>query len=253
VDARRALETVTPAPSGDARVKIVALSDLHGYLPAIPSCDLLILAGDLCPDSYGDARKAREHPEVQEPWLRGPFSEWLESIPLPRERKIATWGNHDFVAQPEGAALRQQLPITIASDEAIEVLGLKIWISPWCNRLPGEWAFMRDAMDLARIYEGIPTATDLIVSHQPPKGYGDLELTAPGRFQHVGSIELLHALERVRPQALVCGHIHRSFGAYAHAGIPIHNVSVMDENYRPTHPLTVLHLSAQAGHQLDPT
>jgi len=225
-----------------SRVKIVAISDLHGYLPPIPPCDLLIIAGDLCPDSYGDARLAREYPEVQEPWLRGPFSDWIASVPLPRERKIATWGNHDFVAE-RGAAFGQDLPLTIASDAALDVLGLTIWISPWCNRLPGRWAFMRDPMDLAPIYAAIPAGTDLIVAHQPPREYGDLELTKPDVFEHVGSIELLDALERVRPQALVCGHIHRSFGAYAHDGIPIHNVSVMDEHYRPTHPLTVLDLA----------
>jgi hypothetical protein len=223
-------------------VKIVTISDLHGHLPSIPSCDLLIIAGDLCPDSYGDARHAREHPEVQAPWLRGPFREWLESIPLPRDRKIATWGNHDFVAQTAGVPRQDELPLTIARDETIAALGLQIWVSPWCNRFPGKWAFMRDPLDLARIYDTVPIGTDLIVAHQPPRGYGDLELTRPGHFQHVGSIELLQTLERVRPQALVCGHIHRSFGAYAHAGVPIYNVSIMDENYQPTHPLTLMDL-----------
>jgi hypothetical protein len=223
-------------------VKIVAISDLHGHLPPIPPCDLLIIAGDLCPDSYGDARQAREHPDVQEPWLRGPFSEWIASVPLPRDRKIATWGNHDFVAE-HGAAFARELPLTIAIDAALDVLGLTIWISPWCNRLPGRWAFMRDPKELAPIYAGIPAGTDLIVAHQPPRQYGDLEMTRPGGFEHVGSIELLDAVDRVRPQALVCGHIHRSFGMYVHQGISIHNVCVMDEHYQPTHPLTLLDLA----------
>jgi hypothetical protein len=223
-------------------VKIVAISDLHGHLPSIPPCDLLIIAGDLCPDSYGDARQAREHPDVQEPWLRGPFSEWIASVPLPRDRKIATWGNHDFVAE-HGVAFARELPLTIATDAALDVLGLTIWISPWCNRLPGRWAFMRDPKELAPIYAGIPAGTDLIVAHQPPRQYGDLEMTRPGGFEHVGSIELLDAVDRVRPQALVCGHIHRSFGMYVHQGISIHNVCVMDEHYQPTHPLTLLDLA----------
>jgi hypothetical protein len=223
-------------------VKIVAISDLHGHLPPIPPCDLLIIAGDLCPDSYGGARQAREHPDVQEPWLRGPFSEWIASVPLPRDRKIATWGNHDFVAE-HGVAFARELPLTIATDAALDVLGLTIWISPWCNRLPGRWAFMRDPKELAPIYAGIPAGTDLIVAHQPPRQYGDLEMTRPGGFEHVGSIELLDAVDRVRPQALVCGHIHRSFGMYVHQGISIHNVCVMDEHYQPTHPLTLLDLA----------
>ena len=54
-------------------MKIVAMSDLHGYLPEIPACDLLLIAGDICP-------LGNHKPAFQAEWLDTTFRRWLESL-----------------------------------------------------------------------------------------------------------------------------------------------------------------------------
>jgi Icc-related predicted phosphoesterase len=103
---------------------------------------------------------------------------------------------------------------------------------------------MKTPEELATIYAAVPAGIDILVSHQPPYGYGDIEHVGGGRLEHVGSHELLATLERTRPKALVCGHIHRAHGQFAHDGIPIFNVSVCDERYKLAHSATPIPLDA---------
>ncbi len=77
-------------------MRIVALSDQHGHLPEIPACDLLIIAGDVCPDRFGPFL-AMHHPEQQNAWFNRNVRPWLAKVPA--THKILTWGNHDWCGQ----------------------------------------------------------------------------------------------------------------------------------------------------------
>jgi hypothetical protein len=227
-------------------MRIVALSDQHGHLPAIPPCDLLIVAGDICPDRFGPAI-AMHAPERQQAWFDVTARPWL--VAAPATHKVLTWGNHDWCGQlcnftEDSPAVASAGNLQILVDEGTNLPGdhhpISIWATPWSNQFM-RWAFMKPPEELARIDAGIPAGIDILVSHQPPYGYGDLCANYnTGRIEHFGSRELLAAIERVRPKLVFCGHMHEGFGRYEHEGIPIYNVSVVDDRYRLVHEPTVV-------------
>jgi Icc-related predicted phosphoesterase len=240
-----------------ARMRIVALSDQHAFLPDIPPCDVLIDAGDICPDRLGSFL-AMHDPDRQKAWFNRNIRPWLAASPA--THKILTWGNHDWCGQAcdfrhDSPASASTTDLQIVVDEATRVpLGsaagtgegaseLTIWATPWSNQFM-DWAFMKQPMELAGVYAAIPAGIDILVSHQPPYGYGDAYTDVrSGRIEHLGSRELLGTIDRVRPKLVICGHIHGGHGRYERNGIPIYNVSVVDEQYRLVHPATVINFA----------
>ncbi len=214
-------------------MRIVAVSDLHGQFPPIPACDLLILGGDLCPDIFKDGRRkflARDHPELQDAWFRQDLMSWLC-----RQRigeVILTWGNHDFCGKlyPSGVT-EINSKIKLVVDATVEVGDLKIWMTPWSNQFM-DWAWMKPHQDLAEVYAKIPEDLDILVSHQPPYGCGDIYPSLEtGKFEHIGSQELHDAIEQKTPTRVVCGHLHGGHGRYDIGDTEVLNVSVLDEGY----------------------
>jgi hypothetical protein len=232
-------------------MRIIAVSDLHGLLPEIPACDLLIVAGDVCPDRFGPFMAAHD-PRQQQAGFDRNVRPWLAVTPA--THKLLTWGNHDWCGQmcsfesdsPRHASstelqilVDERTTVPMAS-QAVE--RVSVWATPWSNKFM-RWAFMKQPSDLEHVYAAIPDGIDILVSHQPPLYHGDRTFNADsGRVEHVGSRELLDAIERVRPRLVICGHVHGGFGRYEHLGIPIYNVSVVDEGYRLVNPPTVIDL-----------
>jgi Icc-related predicted phosphoesterase len=210
-------------------LRIAAISDLHGFLPEVPSCEVLLVGGDVCP--------VEDHAlDFQRRWLEGPFAEWLAGLDAGQVVGIA--GNHDFVAENE-PELMQSLPWTYLHDETTEAAGLKIHGAPWTVTFM-EWAFMKDEEELVAVWAEIPDDVEVLVTHGPPLGHGDLAVHG----LHVGSETLaarVAQLERLRLH--VFGHIHEAGGSRDTRGrTTIANVSYVDFDYRPAHPAAVFEL-----------
>lgn len=223
-------------------MRIICVSDLHGYLPTIPKCDLLIIAGDICPD-YSRLVGLEEGCYEQVRWLNTTFREWLEY--LPALNVVATLGNHDLFGPrldvPAG------LRWTLLVDEHLLIdptvphgcdpsLGsaerpLSIYGTPWSLPFGQGWAYMAHEPEISRYWDRIPENLDFLIVHGPPDKYGDKVTTG----QHVGSVSLLDRIKAVKPKFVICGHIHEDNGYFDGLGpkTAIINASQMDEHFAP--------------------
>jgi Icc-related predicted phosphoesterase len=205
-------------------MKVVAISDLHGFLPKTPECDLLLIAGDICP--YWDHRIP-----FQAQWLNTVFRHWLQDQPA--KHVVAVFGNHDLVGQ-EAPNLVPKLKWHLLQDQLVVIDGVRIYGLPWQRTFSNGWAFNLDEPELDKKYEAIPEC-DIIVSHGPPFGFGD---NVPGSVtrlpEQLGSKAFRKRIMGLPSMKLVVfGHIHEGRGVNSIGQTAIANVTHVDENYNP--------------------
>lgn len=200
---------------------IQPLSDLHGHLPDIPKCDLVLLAGDVCPTDDHSL-------EYQRDWMVGTFGPWMQSLPAQEIIWIA--GNHDFITQQEGfSKIAGSLPGIYLEDSGTVWGGVSFWGSPWINTIEfgGGWAWETDEKGMNRAFSAIPESVDVLLSHSPPYGYGDR--CQDGR--RVGSESLASHVERTSPLLVVSGHIHEDPGVRHLEQTTLVSCSQLDERF----------------------
>lgn len=211
-------------------MKLCLTSDLHGNLPDIPECDLLLIAGDLALDKFKANNYVFPDPTGQREWLYGPFAEWVNKLDC---RTLATLGNHDWV--------KHDWPHMVKVDQLVKTHAGNIWFSPWSG-LFGGWSYMLSEEQLTAYYAAIPKDVDILVTHGPPYGHGDKSYVTMigGGDPHVGSKALRDHIERTKPKLVVCGHIHGGYGSYKIGETDVYNVSLNDESYKPVNKPVVL-------------
>lgn len=211
---------------------IRAVADLHGHLPDIKPCDLLLVGGDSLP-MYS------HEPEYQREWCGDVFRPWLDSIDA---EVVGIGGNHDFIFQADPLVPRD-LPWHYADDRMVEIDGLKIWGHPWVPHLR-DWAFFADDPMMEYIVDEIPDDVDILLSHGPGLRMGSADRVVYG--EHVGCPSLTERVEQIKPKAFVCGHIHEGNGFYRltvdDGFVPVYNVAHMDKQYRPVNPVVEIRI-----------
>jgi Icc-related predicted phosphoesterase len=205
-------------------MKIVGVSDLHGILPVIPPCDLLLIGGDICPLEDHDVH-------FQAEWLDTAFRRWLMNVPA--RKIVGVAGNHDLIWERDPDLVPNDLPWTYLQDSGCQWEGLNIWGSPWQPWF-FDWAFNLYEDQLQHKWALIPDHTDILVLHGPPYLYGD----GAGRgssVEHTGSRSLLERIEQIRPKVVIFGHIHEARGQWLLGTTKLANVSIVNSSYCAVH------------------
>ena len=225
-------------------MKILTISDTHGNLPEInEECDVFVHAGDICP--------ATNHTRsFQSNWLKEKFNPWLDKIDA--KHKVIIAGNHDWIWY-DAKNMVPKLDCIYLEDSEVIIDGIKFYGSPWTPHFC-DWAFnfrMNDFKQSKRQWEQIPLDTDVLITHGPPRGHGDLVKEhnyGNQGYKRLGCLQLMDRVLEVDPSIHIFGHFHMN-GVGAMSDMPelpqktvFYNVSVLDEQYRLKGKPTIIEL-----------
>jgi len=191
-------------------MRILALSDLHGHLPAldVSRVDCVMIAGDICPEEA-------KIPSFQRPWLERAFGPWAELLAKPVYLAL---GNHDFCnyfSCPPN--------LIYGTEEIIGQVLLFSWTLPFADYA---WEIDEGGIEdkLEALLGPVRAVPPIWLTHGPPFGVCDgLE-----DHHHNGSRALRAAVEKYEPRALICGHIHEAKGRGLLGRTMVYNVSIAD-------------------------
>jgi Icc-related predicted phosphoesterase len=214
-------------------LRLVLTADTHCQVSKAthpwPDGDVLVVAGDLT--WMGTVKE-----------IVGEI-EYLKSLHYPKTLVVA--GNHDFLFEDDPMIARlivEERGLIYLEDQPTSIEGVSFFGSPWSPTF-GRWAFMRDrGRALKDRWAYIPDGTDVLITHGPPAGIGDV--TQEG--VHAGDIDLLQEVAgRIKPKLHVFGHIHEGYGWYPVGETIYVNASLCDRQYRPWQAPFVFDIEAQ--------
>lgn len=207
-------------------MRITCISDTHQAIsrPAERALLNLLLPGGDCIIHAGDVSGRGTIPEIQM------FLDWFSSLDY--KHKIFIAGNHDHLFEKDPFMAREMVEsypgLIYLNDSGIEIDGIRFWGSPITPYFYN-WAFNRYPDQIAQHWEMIPTGTDFLITHGPPKSILD-QLEDSSR---VGCPALLNKVMQIKPRVHVFGHIHCSRGIDKIDNTIFINAATLDESYKP--------------------
>jgi predicted phosphodiesterase len=203
-------------------MKVCLISDTHQQHESlvIPQADLLIHCGDFT------------NRGTQAEFLS--FNQWLGSL-TQVTTKVVIAGNHDGVQGFQdnywmGRSLLSNAK-HVLNDSGCEVMGLKLWGSPWTPEYGG-WSFGYGPREAEVRWSQIPVGLDFLITHGPPWGVQDQTYDQGSlHLVNIGCKHLLHEVQAKAPRYHVFGHNHDP-GTKVIGGITFVNASMFDHGNR---------------------
>jgi Icc-related predicted phosphoesterase len=175
------------------KVRFVAISDTHNYHNKLqlPAGDVLIHCGDF-------SKWGLLHHIIS-------FARFLNR--QSHAHKIVVLGNHDWWAS---SLISLLLPrnVKLLRDEITEICGLKLYGA----RFKPIWTLSCSDKGAKDNFDDIPDGIDILITHQPPKGVGNLDIIYNGESR--GNEALRQRVLQVKPHVHVFGHNHDAGGFY---------------------------------------
>lgn len=231
----------------NACTRIVCISDTHGKhgdIPFLPPGDLLVHAGDFTKVGETSAVEGLSR-YFQQQRETGGFRDVIciagnHDITFHEDYYEKTWSRHIRSFDP--SETRQALQhCTYLEDSSARILDDKIvaYGSPWTPNF-FRWAFnLKRGEELGEVWSKIPNDTDVLVTHGPPFGRGDVTLHSG----HFGCRNLLDDIQgRVKPRLHIFGHIHEGYGSSYDGQTLYVNASSLDIGYEAVNPCVVIDL-----------
>lgn len=159
-------------------MKIIHLSDTHGFFPDIPECDLVIHSGDFFTNCVGDNPSIQK--EFQKDWLASRINtivNWIGPRPF-----FFCSGNHDYIDSHFQRMLNENgaPKARCLNDKLYSWEGLTFYGFPYINVTGGDWNFELSPEKMTRMVShlknqisSLDKPLDFFIAHSPPKGILD--------------------------------------------------------------------------------